>query len=295
MSIAKFLLLSCLSMAALIASTVRADEATLDPAVTPTSCGLSCCGESCCDAPCGCSGGYSCCDKDYRSDCCGHGGPLCNVRVHDCGGKVCMSKVEEVTEERSCWKIECEEICVPRVVCPWGEGGSGLTLFNCFKKHHGCGGNCGDACCADACGCGHGCLKGCNGMNCCMTPRCGDVRCVRVLDSEDYECTGCECVWDIKEGCYRYGPSCGHGGLFGHGCGHGRGCGCGAGNGCCDGMGCGDGCAKSETPAAGKEAVAQSTSPLAQAFNVQTVSDEQPASSSTDEPTAKKSAWKFWK
>ena len=31
----------------------------------------------------------------------------------------CTLKAEQVDEERSCWEVECEEICIPRVVFPW--------------------------------------------------------------------------------------------------------------------------------------------------------------------------------
>lgn len=104
-------------------------------------------------------------------------------------GKVCRATVEPVTEEESCWVVECEEICVPRVVCPWSEGGSGLTLFNCFKNkssNH----------CGEACSCGSECSGSCG---CCrIAPRYGDVRCVRVLNSHDYEVTKYKCNWDLN-------------------------------------------------------------------------------------------------
>lgn len=271
MTSTKFLFLSCLTIAALVASVVRADTPVTDAQVVPTGC----CGKTCCEPSCG---GYSCCDEDYRSECCGRDGCLvANMRCRECCGKVCQSTIEEVTEEKSCWKIECEEICVPRVVCPWAEGGSGLTLFSCLKKR-GCSANCGDTCgdCCDSC-CGNGCC----GKGGCNAPRCGDVRCVRVLDSEDYEVTKCKCNWDIKEGCYRYGPGCGSD------------CGCGE---CGDACGCGRSveAAKPVTPRSLVQAEGRVS--VAQAFGVQQASSVAPATTEAEETEpAKKSAWKFWK
>ncbi len=196
MPIRAFLLLSSIPMLVLFASAVRGDTG-IDFEVFPTG-GLS--------DP---RPKYSCCDEKYRSECCGTNGCICcglcaALCNHDCCGKVCRSTIEEVTEERSCWKVACEEICVPRVVCPWGEGGSGLTIFNWLKKHRGgCGDTC-DSCCDGPCGKGS-----CSGNGCCLSPRCGDVRCVRVLEREDYEVTECRCKWDLENGCFRYGPGCG--------------------------------------------------------------------------------------
>src|SRR5690606_28597870 len=106
--------------------------------------------------------------------------------------KVCRSTVEEVTEERSCWKVECEEICVPRVVLPWSEGGTGLTIFNWLTHRGKQYGPCCESCSArgrlnDACEC----------RKCSLTSRCGDVRCVQMLKTEDYEVKTCKCNWDV--------------------------------------------------------------------------------------------------
>lgn len=142
-----------------------------------------------------------CGDKNAPKACGRDGGPLCNIRLHEPCGKVCEAKIEEITEEKSRWNVGCEEICVPRVVCPWAPGGSGITTFNFMKNTISTG--------------------GCNDPECfenlptdcvyCEQPRCGDVRCIRTLESEDYETRRCVAEWDIKQNCYRYGPrrSCG--------------------------------------------------------------------------------------
>lgn len=133
--------------------------------------------------------------------------------------KTCVATVERVTVEKHCWKTEAKEVCVPRVVLPWQEGGSGLTLFDCLK---GCGkgGMCGDTCCGDTC-----CADGCCGAGCCcLRPRCGRVITVCDLKKEKYECEECVCKWEIR----RLPPCC-------NGC-------CGSGYGapdCCD-PACGD-------------------------------------------------------
>ena len=264
-----------------------------------------CCGSACDEPACGALAcwpsdccGPDCCDEKYRSECCGKGFLLKNMRLHDSCGKVCMSKVEEVTEEKSCWKIECEEICVPRVVGPWAEGGSGLTLFNFLKKKgHAAGcGDCCDTCCGSDC-----CTDGC-----CQQPRCGDVRCVRTLASESYECTKCQCKWDIKDGCYRYGP-----GSCAGGCGS---------AGCDAAIGCGDdfGGAPLEmnppampvevppAPAsAARSANGQYRVTIAQAFGISPASCEEPEGEQSVPPVTqakmpeqqpkRKSPWSLWK
>ncbi len=129
--------------------------------------------------------GAGCQSGCWGRDGCAIGG-LCN---HGDCGKVCRATVAPVTEEESCWVVECEKICVPRVVCPWSEGGSGLTLFNCLK--HKSSSHCADACpCCGEYNGGCGCRR--------LAPRCGDVRCVRVLNSHDYEITRYKCNWDLN-------------------------------------------------------------------------------------------------
>jgi hypothetical protein len=109
-----------------------------------------------------------------------------------CGRDVCCPTVEEVTEERSCWKVSCEKVCVPAVRLPWEPGGSKLTLFSWLRPHHA------------KCHCGqhaeyNGDCDACAQMRAasCM-PKCGPVRCVAVLESESYEVKVCRCKWDIR-------------------------------------------------------------------------------------------------
>ena len=62
---------------------------------------------------------------------------------HGCRGTVCCPQcqtvcqlnVDEGTEEKSCWQVECEEICVPRVVFPWQKSCCDPTVNNgaCVK------------------------------------------------------------------------------------------------------------------------------------------------------------------
>jgi hypothetical protein len=101
--------------------------------------------------------------------------------------------VEEVTEEKSCWKVKCEKVCIPAVRLPWEAGGSKLTLFSWLNKHRAkcrCGSpaTCGEECnqCARAATAG------------CCAPKCGPVRCVSVLESESYEVKTCRCKWEIR-------------------------------------------------------------------------------------------------
>jgi hypothetical protein len=68
---------------------------------------------------------------------------------------------------------------------PWEPGGSGLTLFNWLHRSR----------CCKSCGTPN-CL---GGAQCaCYRPTCGDVRCVRILESEDYEVKRCACKWKIR-------------------------------------------------------------------------------------------------
>jgi hypothetical protein len=124
-----------------------------------------------------------------------------------CCCEACCPTMEKVTEERSCWNVHCEKVCVPAIRLPWEPGGSGLTLFNCLHKYlkgKGCGAvccQCGTApnCCDPCCACETCCQ--------CPAPRCGCVRCVNVLEKETYEVTKCQCKWEIQ--CV---PTCDHDG-----------------------------------------------------------------------------------
>lgn len=109
-----------------------------------------------------------------------------------CGRDVCCPTAEEVTEERSCWKVSCEKVCVPAIRFPWQPGGSKLTLFSWLRPQHG------------KCHCSSGVERTEHGAACpassgagCL-PKCGPVRCVSVLESENYEVKACRCKWEIR-------------------------------------------------------------------------------------------------
>ncbi len=274
MTIEQFLLVSSLPLFALLASIVRG-ETNIDAHLRPTGCLANDCDECICG------------DAKYRSECFGPNGCRCAGLCNRKGcGKVCRSTMEEATEERSCWKVGCEEVCIPRVVCPWSEGGSGLTIFNRFKRKSS---SACDACCDSCSGAGS------SGSDCCGTPRCGDVRCVRVLDSEDYEVTTCKCKWDIDKCSTYYGP----------GCGPRNRCGC-VGDG---ESGCGDPCAIQNAASSNfkRQALTASTpsrpqrEAIAMAFSNAGGSNEDvtpllPASTEADvgKPTNKE-RWKWWR
>jgi hypothetical protein len=209
----------------------------------------------------------ACGDENFRSECCGPDGCVLAGLCNDgCCGKVCRATVEQVTEERSCWKIGCEEICVPRVVCPWSAGGSGLTILDIFKKSHTCSSSC-------RVGCG-------------LPQRCGDIRCVRVLESVDYEVTKCKCKWDVGRctSCYGPGGDCRFGDNGGDGCG----CGC--------GLSIVSGPHSTTAFANGMEREA-----IARTFATQRAFDDEPAHPQSDRaaanqtPTTVKQWWRWWK
>lgn len=78
-----------------------------------------------------------------------------------CGEKVCVTSAKPGKETRDCWEVECVEVCIPPVRFPW----------ECCDRR---------ACdCCDACGP-------------CVSDKCGQVRCVRRLRKEEYECDVCE-------------------------------------------------------------------------------------------------------
>ena len=136
-------------------------------------------------------GGCACpdCGCALNGNACGHGGRCARC----CRGRdVCCATVEEATEEKSCWKVKCEKVCIPAIRLPWEPGGSKLTLFSWLrhpaKCHCGSRATCGEEC--DHCA---GVATG----GCCA-PKCGPVRCVSVLESESYEVTTCRCKWEIR-------------------------------------------------------------------------------------------------
>ncbi|WP_146587803.1 hypothetical protein [Posidoniimonas polymericola] len=181
-------------LALVSAPAMASDDALQQPDVTVA--GYDCC-EPACDFPAGgCCGAAGDCGS-----CCGAGGCGDNC----CGGRdCCVATVEKVKVEKHCWCTETKKVCVPKVVCPWGEGGSGLTIFNFLHRSKNGGGSCGDACCGDACCdtgcCGGGCCdSGCGGNGCgCLKPRCGKVKCVKDLVKKTYECEECVCKWEVR-------------------------------------------------------------------------------------------------
>ena len=138
-------------------------------------------------------------------------------RCHSC----CEFKAEEAKEEKSCYKIECEEICVPRIVWPW------QNRHLRSGKVRGCGSGCAGGCAGVGCsggGCtADGCTAGSCGADGCAAGNCGSCfRCkpvchrgarvikVRTFKKHTYECPTCEYSWSLKKnggnGC---GGNCG--------------------------------------------------------------------------------------
>ena len=122
-------------------------------------------------------------------DCCSNGCDDGCLSCPSCQQFCCQLKSEPSEEERYCWKVECKEICVPRVVFPWQN-----------KKHrhgHGCSGcdsGC-DSCSADGC---------CGGATCCDACRCNNgafVVKVKSLKKHKYTCPSCKYSWTPVETC----------------------------------------------------------------------------------------------
>ena len=130
------------------------------------------------------SGSSSCCE------CCGGGGcdsGYCMCRCQE----VCCPRIEEATEKRSCWVVKCEKACVPAVRFPWEPGGAKLTLFSWFNRHSRSEQR-GDMC--DGLG---SASHGSHDRDSYPT-KCGYVRCVRVLELEEYEVTTTKCQWEMR-------------------------------------------------------------------------------------------------
>lgn len=126
--------------------------------------------------------------------CCAHrSGECCG-----CCREVCFPKTEEVKEEKSCRKVDCEKICVPAIRLPWEPGGSPLTLFNCLRDF---GRTTHAHCRCAGCGMDADCCESCSSCDqCCHSAcvRCGTVKCVNKLGEETYEETKCATTWEIK-------------------------------------------------------------------------------------------------
>jgi hypothetical protein len=89
-----------------------------------------------------------------------------------CSEKVCVTFVMPATETKTCWDVECEEVCIPAVRCPW---------------HHCSEGEC------DNCGSA-------------QLPGCGEIRGVRKLKQVEYECDTCRYEHRIVCRCPNCGP-----------------------------------------------------------------------------------------
>ncbi len=121
-----------------------------------------------------------------------HGGKKCRVTCPRCQ-TCCQLNVEEVKESKHCWKVECEEICVPRIVFPWQNLHRGCCRTGSCAGASGCTGQC----------CGRGCC-GSAGGKCCKTAHNGArVKTVRKLKKHSYECPACEYEWTPKKVCRR--------------------------------------------------------------------------------------------
>ncbi len=135
-----------------------------------------------CDSGCAsCAAPVGCCSA-----------PACQAAGRCCGGPKCVGKAEMVDVEKHCWKIECDEICVPAVRFPWERGGNKLTLFTLFKSKRCHNPGCKASSCDGGCSAAPTC--GCAGSGCasCVPPRCGFVKSVRDLKKETYTTKACE-------------------------------------------------------------------------------------------------------
>ncbi len=141
----------------------------------------------------------------------GHG--HCRTTCPNCHA-CCTLKVESGKEEKSCWEIECEEICIPCVVFPWQKWKADRNGGHASGCPAGCDGGHG------TCACGS-CAKG----KCSCVNNGARVKVVKKLKKKTYECPKCK---------YEWSPSC---------CCNGNGCtdpGCCGVAGCCDSAGCDD-------------------------------------------------------
>ena len=105
--------------------------------------------------------------------CDGHGCAVC-PNCHN----GCTFKAECGKEEKSCWEVECEEICIPCVVFPWQK-------WRARRHGQGACDSCTGGCdsCADSCGV---CSSVNNGVR---------VKTVKKLKKKSYECPKCKYTW----------------------------------------------------------------------------------------------------
>jgi len=90
------------------------------------------------------------------------------IQCGKCNG-TCYLKVEQGTKEKSCFKVEAKQICIPRVRFPW------QTKDKCNR------------------------CDGCDSGGCCTTQY-GRVKTILVLKKHKYECPACKYTWEIVGG-----------------------------------------------------------------------------------------------
>jgi hypothetical protein len=115
-----------------------------------------------------------------------------------CGEKVCRVEAKTKTVKKHCYKVECKEICIPKLkFCwPWQKG----AKASCGSASGECTSDCtSSSACTDP-GCADGNCKSCS--TCQDAARCGKVKTVRVLKKVDYECKECGYEWKTYDvGC----------------------------------------------------------------------------------------------
>jgi len=111
-------------------------------------------------------------EKHFSQTGCGHCCPACNY--------VCQLEAAIVDEDKKCFEIETEVICIPRVVFPWQRTSV---------------------------------LPGCGGCTACVSVGCSacvhngaKTRKIKLLKSKTYSCPRCEYTWTAEEN--RCGPQC---------------------------------------------------------------------------------------
>lgn len=147
------------TMAALLVLVLGFSTPTLaqQPNATQSACERNCDGVNACG--CDDAGCPSCCNSAQCQ-------PLRpRIQCGKCNGS-CFLKVEPSTKEKSCFKVEAKQICIPRVRFPWQPK----------DKCKGC--------------------DGCDRGGCC-TNHCGRVKTVLVLKKHKYECPACKYTWEV--------------------------------------------------------------------------------------------------
>jgi hypothetical protein len=122
----------------------------------------------------------------------------CNVHCPRCSAP-CEMAVTKDKVEKSCWKVECKTICIPRITFPWQSCGG--------CKGSACDGKCDNSHCVQKDG--HGGLCGqhgqCPDATCHLPTKCGRTKNVRVLVKDKYECSVCKYKWEPADGKDGYG------------------------------------------------------------------------------------------